>query len=132
MYLQPLPRMFLVNPVSLCQVHYVFDQLVPFEKFPPGLLNSHCFARSGIITGRPRNCSAHCADGCVLLEMAGSDFLRLTKQSPDIMSSLRDLSLRRDFKKAGTYIILTYNCTMQTLSFSVKISYSERLPNSFL
>lgn len=55
---------------------------------------------SGIITGRPRNCSAHCADGCVLLEMSGPDFLELTKRAPDIMSSLRDLSLRRDFKKA--------------------------------
>ena len=32
--------------------------------------------------------------------MSGPDFLRVTKQSPDIMSSLRDLSLRRDFKKA--------------------------------
>lgn len=32
--------------------------------------------------------------------MSGPDFLRITKQAPDIMSSLRDLSLRRDFKKA--------------------------------
>lgn len=32
--------------------------------------------------------------------MLGDDFISLTKQAPDIMKSLRDLSIRRDFKKA--------------------------------
>jgi Ca2+-binding EF-hand superfamily protein len=32
--------------------------------------------------------------------MKGRDFHRLAKRAPDIMTSLRNLSLRRDFKKA--------------------------------
>jgi hypothetical protein len=58
------------------------------------------FSRVGVIFGRPRNCSAYCADECVLLEMKGRDFHRLAKRAPDIMTSIRNLSLRRDFKKA--------------------------------
>jgi CRP-like cAMP-binding protein len=58
------------------------------------------FGEYAVLTGRPRNCSAYCADGCVLLEMAGKDFHKLADTSPDIKESLQELSLRRDFKKA--------------------------------
>lgn len=59
-----------------------------------------CLLSSGTISGRPRNCTALCVDGCVLLEMQGKDFLKLSETSPDIMNAMRDLSIRRDFKKA--------------------------------
>jgi hypothetical protein len=112
MYLLQLLPMCLANPVRFESVLWIcfriFSCLTLFD-LPATLvvyyitelhLTYSFHHTQGIITGRPRNCSAHCADGCVLLEMSGRDFLSLTKQSPDIMSSLRDLSLRRDFKKA--------------------------------
>jgi CRP-like cAMP-binding protein len=58
------------------------------------------FGEYSVLKGRPRNCTAVCADGCVLLEMFGDDFRKLSATSPDIKASLEDLSMRRDFKKA--------------------------------
>jgi hypothetical protein len=58
------------------------------------------FGEYSVLTGRPRNCSAYCADGCVLQEMPGNDFRKLVESSPDVKESLQELSLRRDFKKA--------------------------------
>ncbi|GAX21660.1 hypothetical protein FisN_29Hh098 [Fistulifera solaris] len=60
------------------------------------------FGEYAAITGRRRNCSAECSDkdGCKLLKMMGRDFRKLVQLSPELGSSLRDLSIRRDFKKA--------------------------------
>lgn len=58
------------------------------------------FGEYAVLTGRPRNCSAYCADGCVIKEMMGSEFHALSETLPEIKASLADLSLRRDFKKA--------------------------------
>lgn len=54
------------------------------------------------ISGRPRNCAAICgsAEGCVLKELPGREFRKLKKKSPDMVASLNDLRIRRDFKKA--------------------------------
>ena len=51
---------------------------------------------------RPRSATAICAteDGCIAYEMSGKDFRKLVSKAPDIESSLRNLCLRRDFKKA--------------------------------
>lgn len=61
---------------------------------------SNVFGEFAVLTGRPRNCSAYCADGCVLQEMFGNDFRKLVETYPDIKAVLCDLSNRRDFKKA--------------------------------
>ena len=55
-----------------------------------------------LLMNQPRNCTAICAtdDGCTAYEMLGHDFRKLVDASPDIKASLRDLCLRRDFKKA--------------------------------
>jgi len=53
------------------------------------------------IMGRPRNCTAICASRkCKVYEMNGRDFRSLLELSPDMKASLKDLCLRRDFKKA--------------------------------
>jgi len=53
------------------------------------------------LMGRPRNCTAVCASKtCKTYEMTGRDFRALLEMSPDMATSLRDLCLRRDFKKA--------------------------------
>lgn len=60
------------------------------------------FGEYTAITGRRRNCTAECSDedGCKVLKMIGRDFRKLVELSPDLGSSLHDLSIRRDFKKA--------------------------------
>jgi len=65
-------------------------------------LPGNVFGEHSAISGRPRNCSAICgsAEGCVLKELPGREFRKLKKKSPDIVASLKDLSIRRDFKKA--------------------------------
>lgn len=58
-----------------------------------------------LITGRPRNSSALCISdgGCMAQELLGSDFRKLMEMSPDMKESIRELCLRRDFKKAVVY-----------------------------
>jgi len=65
-------------------------------------LPGNVFGEYSLITGRPRNCTALCGskEGCVLKELPKDEFRKLKKKSPDIVDSLRDLSIRRDFKKA--------------------------------
>jgi CRP-like cAMP-binding protein len=55
-----------------------------------------------LIMGRRRNSTAICAsaEGCMAHELKGRDFRKLIDLSPDMKASLRDLCLRRDFKKA--------------------------------
>jgi serine/threonine protein kinase len=55
-----------------------------------------------VLTGRLRNSTARCAseEGCKTYEMLGRDFRLLVADSPDIKTSLKELSIRRDFKKA--------------------------------
>lgn len=55
-----------------------------------------------VLTGRLRNCTAICAaeGGCVTQQMMKDNFLKLVESSPEVKESLRDLSRRRDFKKA--------------------------------
>jgi len=68
-----------------------------FQALPRNVFGEH-----SLITGRPRNCTAICGskEGCVLKELPKNDFDKLKKKSPYIVASLRDLSIRRDFKKA--------------------------------
>ena len=58
-----------------------------------------------VINGRNRNCTAICAseEGCKAQPISGNTLRRLMKGSPDMETSLKDLSLRRDFKKAVVY-----------------------------
>jgi serine/threonine protein kinase len=58
-----------------------------------------------VLTGRCRNSTAVCAtkDGCKVQQMAGRDFRKLVDASPDMKASLRDLCVRRDFKKAVVF-----------------------------
>jgi CRP-like cAMP-binding protein len=72
------------------------DRLV-FTATPGNLCGEH-----SLITGRPRNVTATCAskDGCKCSKMMGADFHKLLESSPGMHESLRDLCLRRDFKKA--------------------------------
>jgi CRP-like cAMP-binding protein len=60
------------------------------------------FGEYSLIAGRPRNCTAMCGtrEGCVVQEMKGDEFRRLTSKYPEILVTLRDLCARRDFKKA--------------------------------
>jgi len=55
-----------------------------------------------VLSGKARNCTAICVSkqGCITHVMQGSDFRNMVKSSPDIQTSVLDLSYRRDFKKA--------------------------------
>jgi len=55
-----------------------------------------------VLTRRLRNSTAMCLseEGCKAYEMTGRDFRKLVRSSPDIKTSVQDLSIRRDFKKA--------------------------------
>ena len=59
------------------------------------------FGEFAVVTGRPRNSTAICADDeCVIHELSGADFRALTKSHSEISTAIRDLCWRRDFKKA--------------------------------
>jgi serine/threonine protein kinase len=60
------------------------------------------FGEHSVLTGKPRNCTAKCIaeEGCIAQELMGRDFRKLMDSSPNIRASLRDLQLRREFKKA--------------------------------
>mmetsp|Transcript_13551 Transcript_13551/g.19998 ORF Transcript_13551/g.19998 Transcript_13551/m.19998 type:complete len:784 (-) Transcript_13551:263-2614(-) len=56
---------------------------------------------SALTPNRSRNCAAICnSPRCVVKLMAGKDFRKLMDLYPDAKSSILDLRLRRDFKKA--------------------------------
>lgn len=58
------------------------------------------------IMRRPRNASAVCGTKtCEVYEMSGKDFRALLDMYPDIKTSLHDLCLRRNFKKAVVHRI---------------------------
>ena len=58
------------------------------------------------IMRRPRNASAVCATKtCEVYEMSGKEFRSLLDMYPDIRTSLHDLCLRRNFKKAVVHRI---------------------------
>jgi CRP-like cAMP-binding protein len=61
---------------------------------------SNVFGEYSVVTGRPRNSTAVCSDGCILQELDGTRFRSLASNYADIYSSMHDLCLRRDFKKA--------------------------------
>jgi serine/threonine protein kinase len=68
-----------------------------FSCFPGNIIGEH-----SVITGHKRNCDAKCAskEGCVAQELPGHHFRKLLESSPSIRESLRELQLRREFKKA--------------------------------
>ena len=60
------------------------------------------FGETALLLKRPRSSSVTCTSpGCKILEMRGDDFLQLISDSPEwVEKSFRDLSRRREFKKA--------------------------------
>ena len=66
------------------------------------VMPGNVFGEHAVITGRRRNCSAFCAteEGCSANELTGRDYRKLVESSPNVDLSLRDLLLRREFKKA--------------------------------
>mmetsp|Transcript_18186 Transcript_18186/g.51792 ORF Transcript_18186/g.51792 Transcript_18186/m.51792 type:complete len:845 (-) Transcript_18186:187-2721(-) len=55
-----------------------------------------------LLTGQPRNCSAICAEktGCVVYQLMGPDVRRLMEDAPYIKTTMKEMCIRRDFKKA--------------------------------
>ena len=68
-----------------------------FTATPGNLCGEH-----SVLTGQKRNSTAICAspEGCKAEKMSGKDFRTLLDSSPGMEDSLRELSVRRDFKKA--------------------------------
>lgn len=68
-----------------------------FSCFPGNIIGEH-----SVLTGHDRNCDAKCVskEGCVAQELPGHHFRRLLETSPSVRESLRELQLRREFKKA--------------------------------
>mmetsp|Transcript_12786 Transcript_12786/g.27650 ORF Transcript_12786/g.27650 Transcript_12786/m.27650 type:complete len:823 (-) Transcript_12786:77-2545(-) len=68
-----------------------------FSATPGNLCGEH-----SVLTGQKRNSTAICAspEGCRAEKMNGKDFRLLLDSSPGMEDSLRELSTRRDFKKA--------------------------------
>ena len=68
-----------------------------FTATPGNLCGEH-----SVLTGQRRNSTAICAspEGCKAEKMSGKDFRTLLDSSPGMEDSLRELSVRRDFKKA--------------------------------
>lgn len=59
------------------------------------------FGEYSVVTGRQRNSTAVCdSNTCVLRELSGTDFRKLCDKNSGILASMKDLCLRRDFKKA--------------------------------
>jgi serine/threonine protein kinase len=66
------------------------------------VMAGNVFGEHSVMTGRQRNCTAICHSeaGCIAHEFMGRDFRKLMDSSPNVQTSLRDLLLRREFKKA--------------------------------
>ena len=59
------------------------------------------FGESSLLFERPRSSTVVCtSDRCTVLEMKGEDFLAVLNASPEMASSLRNMSRKRMFKKA--------------------------------
>jgi serine/threonine protein kinase len=68
-----------------------------FSAFPGNVFGEH-----SVLTGRHRNATALCSspEGCIAQKLLGLEFRKLMDASPNLKASLRDLQLRREFKKA--------------------------------
>lgn len=79
----------------------IADILVGDKKVFSATPGNLCGENSAL-TGRPRSATAVCAseDGCKVYEMQGKDLRKLAKKAPNVKASLRNLCMRRDFKKA--------------------------------
>jgi serine/threonine protein kinase len=71
-----------------------------FSCLPGNIIGEH-----SVLTGNIRNCDAVCVskEGCVAQELSGHHFRKLLEASPAIKEALRELQLRREFKKAVVY-----------------------------
>jgi serine/threonine protein kinase len=60
------------------------------------------FGEHSVMTGWKRNCDAKCAtwEGCTARTIEGDHFRQLLDSSPHLQQSMRELQLRREFKKA--------------------------------
>jgi serine/threonine protein kinase len=60
------------------------------------------FGEHSLLTHRRRNCTALCGseEGCIVKEMLGNDFRRAVASAPYVRETLKDLCIRREFKKA--------------------------------
>ena len=79
------------------QVDVTVGKHVVFVSYPGNI-----FGEYSVLTGKPRNCTATCVskEGCLAQELSGVDFRKLALSSPYIEATLRELQLRREFKKA--------------------------------
>lgn len=68
-----------------------------FSVYPGNIFGEHA-----VITGKRRNCDALCVskEGCVAQELQGWQFRKLLSSSTSVQDSLKELYLRREFKKA--------------------------------
>ena len=68
-----------------------------FSVFPGNIFGEHA-----VITGKQRNCDAVCVskEGCIAQELQGWQFRKLLASSTSVQDSLKELYLRREFKKA--------------------------------
>lgn len=68
-----------------------------FSVYPGNIFGEHA-----VITGKKRNCDAVCVskEGCVAQELQGWQFRKLLASSTSVQDSLKELYLRREFKKA--------------------------------
>jgi CRP-like cAMP-binding protein len=65
------------------------------------LKSGDTFGVQGLLMGRPRRASAFCvSDHCKLRSMDVDDFKRLLESSPELKQSLREMALRREFRRA--------------------------------
>jgi CRP-like cAMP-binding protein len=75
----------------------VASQGVDIAELGPGDI----FGEVALLMKRPRSSTISCiSPACKVLEMKGEDFMALVDSTPDFEASLRDLSRRREFKKA--------------------------------
>lgn len=68
-----------------------------FSVYPGNIFGEHA-----VISGNKRNCDAVCVskEGCVAQELQGWQFRKLLASSTSMQDSLKELYLRREFKKA--------------------------------
>jgi len=75
----------------------VADGKAVFSVYPGNIFGEHA-----VITGNQRNCDAVCVskEGCIAHELQGWQFRKLLASSTSVQDSLKELYLRREFKKA--------------------------------
>lgn len=94
--------MFGENGDSLFLVEEGKVEISVDEKNVLNVLPGNICGEHSLLTGRLRNSTARCVSerGCKAYQMMGRDFRKLIDFSPAIKTSLKDLCIRRDFKKA--------------------------------